>query len=399
MTMATNERHGLHTQRGVEVLGISGRTLGSYPYLTQSFGIVKAATARANGEASIIDSVRAQALVDAARELANGSLDPALFPADLLGGGGSIAIHMNVNEVLSAQANQALGRTSGAADAVDPKRHASASQSTADVCHTASRLAVLATAEFMIANLNRAIAGLIAVAEQFSTIPTLSRTCLRDGVVAPLSTIFSGSAEALIRRRDGLVETLKHLDTVVLGTTVIGLGTGAPTAYRDIVVELLAEESKRVVRLHPNPPSALQHGDDLVAVSGAIAQIGHPLLKLASDLRLLGAGPVGGFGEIVLPHVIDGSAFFSDKSNPVVPETIMHACLQVQGLNHTVQLSAERAELYLQVFDGLVVVNVLDALRLMTEALDRLDRFVLTDLRANAQRCADLSASATGPAT
>ena len=48
------------------------------------------------------------------------------------------------------------------------------------------------------------------------------------------------------------------------------------------------------------------------------------------------------------------SSFFAGKQNPVVAETLIQACLQVQGYDHTAQLAAGRAELYLQVHDGLV---------------------------------------------
>jgi len=385
--------HGPHTRRAVEVMSVSGRTLGSCPPLVRALGAVKAATAAANGEARTLDAEVAEALVAAARLMASGHVDAAALPADLLAGGGSIAVHMNVNEVLAALAGADLGRPASGPRSVDPKAHAGASQSTADVWHTAARLAVLDQAAALVAALGQVVATLSDVAERFSTVPTLARTCLRDGLVAPLSTVFAGSAEALVRRCDALVGTLEPLNQVVLGSTVIGRGDGAPPAYRELVVERLARETGIPLRPHPTPSSALQHGDDLVAVSSAVAQISHPLLKLAADLRLLGSGPVGGFGEIVLPDVLDGSSFFAGKSNPVVPETVIQACLQVHGLDHTVQLAAGRAELYLQVLDGLVTVNVLDSLALLATAADRLDRYVLRDLRADVARCTELAQS------
>jgi aspartate ammonia-lyase len=109
--------------------------------------------------------------------------------------------------------------------------------------------------------------------------------------------------------------------------------------------------------------------------------------KLGADLRLLASGPRGGFGEIDLPHVLDGSSFFTGKQNPVVLETLIQACLQVQGYDHTAQLAAGRAELYLQVHDGLVAVNVLDGLALVTAAVDRADRYAIQGLRADEDRC------------
>lgn len=388
---------GPHTRRAVEVMGISGRSLGSCPPLLHGFAVVKIAAARANGDTGALDPALAEALAEAARSIGRGEIKATAFPADLLAGGGSIAVHMNVNEVLAALAGDALGRPTQGPDAVDPKAHAGASQSTADVSHTAARLAVLDRAAALLATSDRTIATLHDVADRFDSVTTLARTCLQDALAAPLSTIFRGAAEAIGRRSAAMVGALTPLHDVVIGTTVIGRGDHAGAAYRSAVVDHLAFETGRPLRAHPNPASALQHGDDLVAVSAAVTQLTYPLLKLAADLRLLGSGPAGGFGEIVMGSVLDGSSFFANKRNPVVAETMMQACLQVQGLDHTVHLAAGRAELYLQVFDGLVTVDLLDEIELLTQAIDRLDRFALHDLQADVERCAELAAVVTSP--
>ena len=339
------------------------------------------AAARANGDAGVLDPATVAAIERAASTLLDGTTDPHDLPADLLAGGGSIAVHRDVSRALARRA----GVDQAAVDA---------SQSTADVCHTAYRLVVAEAARACVHAGDDAIAHLRRVAERFASVPTLARTCLRDAMATPLSTVFAGSADALARRRDAVVTTLPPLRQVVLGTTVIGRGDGAPAGYRDAVVGRLDELTGAGLEPHPAPASALQHGDDLAALSSAVVQLSRPLLKLASDLRLLASGPRGGFGEIVLPHVVDGSSFFAGKSNPVVPETVIQACLQVRGLDHTVQLAADRAELYLHVHDGLMALDVADALALLTRSFVLMDRFVLADLAADEDRCLALAAFA-----
>ncbi len=388
---------GDHTRRGVEVLGVSGRTLGSCPPLMRALALVKIATARANADAGVIDHEVADALVAAATDLAIGSVDPAELPADLLAGGGSIAVHMNVNEVLASRADRRLTASGSHAGPVDPKAHASASQSTADVCHTAVRLAIIVEARKLIDAVERLVASLRSRAAELAAIPTLARTCLRDATTAPLSTVLSGSADALHRRIGGLRTTLGPLHDVVLGGTVIGLGTGAPAAYRACVVIHLGDAAGMSLRPHLAPSSALQHGDDLAAVSSSLAQLSQVLLKLGADLRLLASGPRGGFGELELPAVLAGSSFFAGKQNPVVAETLIQSCLQVQGYAHTAELATGRAELYLQVHDGLVAVNVLDGLALLTHAVDRTDRYAIHGLQADEERCRWLAGLAHRP--
>ena len=245
-------------------------------------GLVKIATARANGEAGVLDPEVADALVAAATDLAAGGVDPAELPADLLAGGGSIALHMNVNEVLAARADRRLAAAGSSAGPVDPKQHVAASQSTADVCHTAFRLAIIVETRSLLGAVERLVEALRTVAAELADIPTLARTCLQDATTAPLSTVLDGSADAIHRRSGALRTTLGPLHDVVLGTTVIGLGTGAPSGYRTCVVAQLADVAGMALRPHPTAPSALQHGDDLAVVSASVAQLSLVLLKLGS---------------------------------------------------------------------------------------------------------------------
>jgi aspartate ammonia-lyase len=148
------------------------------------------------------------------------------------------------------------------------------------------------------------------------------------------------------------------------------------------------------VRREPTP-DALQNSDDIAAVSAQLALLAQALIKIAQDLRLLASGPQGGFGEINLPHVQAGSSFFAGKQNPVIPETVLQCAFQVLGCDRAVQAAVEHGELYLNVFDGLAAVNVLDAIELLTGAVDRFETRCLHGLRANEERCRALAAFGT----
>jgi aspartate ammonia-lyase len=145
------------------------------------------------------------------------------------------------------------------------------------------------------------------------------------------------------------------------------------------------------LRQRPQLPDAMQNGDDLGAVSAAMRLLAEALIKIARDLRLLASGPRGGFGEIVLPHVQEGSSFFAGKSNPVVPETVMQCGFQVLGCDRAVQAAMEQAELYLDVFDGVAAVNLLDAAAMLSGGIRRLDERCLRGLAADEARCRELA--------
>jgi aspartate ammonia-lyase len=380
--------YGEETARALINLAFSRHRLGEYPAYVAALAAVKRAAAIANRDADVLD-VSIAAAIDTAS---------AALPAhrqhlvvDILGGGGSIGINMNVNEVIANLANEALGGARRSWNPVHPLRHVNASQSTADVCHTAARLAVSDTAVRMLRAIDACIATLGERAERVAAVPTLARTCLQDAMPTTADVLLRGHASALMRRASHLRLRLLDLDAVVLGGTVIGDGQGAPPAYRQRVVPALQAIIGRPLSGHPHAADALQNGDDLAAIAAELGMLARTLLKIAEDLRLLSSGPRGGMGELRLPHVQAGSSFFSGKSNPVVPESVMQCAFQVLGCERAVQEAHARAELHLQVFDAVALVNVLDALEMLTAALERFESRCLQGIEMNEDRCRALA--------
>lgn len=378
---------GEQTEAALGALSFSGLELGSLPRLASAFGWVKVAAARANGSAGVLDPAMVEAISQAARSLAFGRYDAHLV-VDPLAGGGGIAVHQNVNEVIASVASELLGSAVGA------QVHVAASQSTADVCHTAARLALIDAAADLDDVVADLVAALRAAAERFDGVPTLARTCLQDATEVPARMLFDGAADALARRRQVLVAAVAPLHQVVLGSTVVGDGTGAPAAYRAVVVAELADVTGTPLVGHPSPASALQHGDDLVDLSGSVLALAVVAAKVAQDLRLLGSGPAGGLGELVLPKVIEGSTFFVAKNNPVVPETVIQAALQVTGRDATVRAAAARAELNLHGYDLTAGVSVLESIDMANRALALLRVHVIDGLALDEARCRELAALA-----
>src|SRR5690606_3213952 len=171
-----------------------------------------------------------------------------------------------------------------------------------------------------------------------------------------------------------------NLSQVNLGGTVIGTGSGASERYRNIVVDILSEVTGLPCTPRENLCDAAQNVDDLAEVSSAVEHMAQLLIKICKDLRLLTSGPKAGFNELTLPRVQEGSSFFTEKNNPVVPETVINCCLQLLGLNRTVQSVLEHAELNLNVFESVAAVNILDELRMLTEAVSLFRRKCLFGL-------------------
>ncbi len=389
--------YGIHTARAARSLSFSGKTLGHYPAYLQALAIVKQAAARANRDAHVLEARLSRAIEGACDPLIAGAhLDQ--FPADVLGGGGGIGVNMNVNEVVANLANESCGGRRGTYDPVDPKTHVNASQSTADVCHSALRIAILARWVPLRAALTACADACRAKAAQLRPVMTLARTCLQDAAPVPLGELFGGYAAALNRRIAELAHAVGALRRINLGGTAIGSGAGAPAAYRRAILPRLNAIAGKItgtrLELRANLYDAAQNIDDLAAALAQLAILAEVFIKIAQDIRLLASGPAGGFAELILPAVQEGSSFFNGKINPTVAETLLQCCFQVLGCERAGRLALERGELNLNVFEGLAAINLLDAMAMMERAVGVFVDLCLKGIVANEQRCADLAARA-----
>ncbi|MDN5746038.1 MAG: aspartate ammonia-lyase, partial [Nocardioidaceae bacterium] len=92
------------TQRAVENFPISGTPIE--PALIHALGEVKAAAAQANATLEVLAPELAEAIVDAARAVAQGEHDDQ-FPIDVFQTGSGTSSNMNANEVIATLAGRA----------------------------------------------------------------------------------------------------------------------------------------------------------------------------------------------------------------------------------------------------------------------------------------------------
>jgi aspartate ammonia-lyase len=385
--------YGIHTVRAIENLGFSGRSLGDYPDYVRALAIVKKAAARANRDARVIDARCHGAIERACDTLIRGE-HLAEFPVDMLSGGGSIAINMNINEVIANLACEYLGSARGTYKAVHPKLLVNASQSTADVCHTAIRMTVLRRWRGLKRALDQCVTAFREKAAELRPVITIARTCLQDASRVSLGEIFDAHGDAIARRTMELDQSVRALTQINIGGTVIGSGSGASAIYRRTIVKHLNEDARLKLTLRRNLYDAAQNIDDLAAVSAQLGLLAEVLIKVAQDLRLLASGPQGGFGEIILPAVHEGSSIFPGKINPAIPETMLQCCFQVLGYERAARLALERGELNLNVFEGAAAINVFDAIAILQRALVLFGRRCVSGIVANRKRCRELASRA-----
>ncbi len=115
-------------------------------------------------------------------------------------------------------------------------------------------------------------------------------------------------------------------------------------------------------------------------------------MKIANDIRLLGSGPRSGLGELRLPENEPGSSIMPGKVNPTQAEALTMVCAQVMGNNVAVTIGGSNGHFELNVFKPMIIYNVLQSLRLLSDACRSFADNCVVGIEANVERIAQLVA-------
>jgi len=360
---------GAHTQRAINNFPLRGfRTIGEIPELVTALLAIKHAAATANQRAGVLSDSIAHRIRTACEELLV-DLPSGQFPVHVLHGGGGTSANMNVNEVVANVAAQNAGEGLGTYVSIHPTGHVNLNQSTNDTFPTACRLAIRtrwANAEH---ELSDSLKHIKSTAIELADEPRLARTCLQDAVPATFGDLFGAYHGFLARGLDRIASRVSRLQEVSLGGTVMGRTDDVPSSYLGHVVHDLAAISGWT-DLAPtaNRVDAAQHMDDLVDVADALDVFARGLIRIAKDLRLIGSGPDGGFGEIMLAPRQAGSSAMPGKVNPVMPEHAVLLAWQATSAATMVRSTLDHAELDLNVWESTALVGVVDGLDAVVSA-------------------------------
>jgi aspartate ammonia-lyase len=329
---------------------------------------VKKAAALANSDVGVLREPVAMAICRAADEIIDGTIGPEHFPVDVLSAGGGVSPNMNVNEVIANRANEILSGRRGY-EFVHPNNHVNAGQSTSDAMATAINVAL----HREIMRLHDAVHYLAEVLEEkideHAGTVKLSRTCLQDAVPVTFGQAF-GAYLAVVRRGvDRLTGAAQACLDVPMGGTVVGTGLGVGAGYVERIYPRLRETTGLALRRHPNFFDAFQNGDVFQYVSTIFKALACGLIKIAKDLRILASGNRSGLMEITLPAVQAGSSFMPGKVNPVMAELVVQVGLQVCGNDTVVTMAVEGAELDFNAWTAVVVKNLFESARLLTNTM------------------------------
>jgi len=357
MQVPADALYGAQTQRAVENFPISGYTFPRS--LVRALGLVKAAAAKANAELGLLDAAKANAIVAAATEVADGTYD-AHFPIDVFQTGSGTSSNMNANEVIATLASK------NSDVKVHPNDDVNCSQSSNDMIPTAIHVAAaLEIQDNLLPALRHLKDVFLKRAKETADVVKTGRTHLMDAMPITLGQELAGFAAQIEMSIERLLVSQPRLLELAAGGTAVGTGINAHPEFGGKLAAQLAELTKvpfTEARHHFAAQSAM---DSAVEISGQLKTLASALFKIANDLRWMNSGPQAGLTEISLPSLQPGSSIMPGKINPVIPEATMMVCAQVMGNDATITFSNASGNFQLNVMLPIIAHNLLESITLL----------------------------------
>ena len=375
------------------------RSIANFPFgpreqmpaeVIHALGYVKQAAARVNARLGGLDPEIAEAIQQAAGDVARGDLD-GQFPLVIWQTGSGTQSNMNANEVIAGRANETLTGARGGKAPVHPNDHVNKGQSSNDSFPTAMHIAAaIAVVRKLGPALRRMQERLADQALRWDSIVKIGRTHLQDATPLTLGQEFSGYAAQMADNIERVDAVLPRILRLAQGGTAVGTGLNAPKGFAEDFAKEVANLTRLPFTSAPNKFAELAAHDTLVELSGVLNTIAVSLSKIANDIRLLGSGPRCGLGELKLPENEPGSSIMPGKVNPTQCEMLTMVAAQVIGNHAAVTVGGLQGHLELNVFKPLIIANVIRSINLLATGMDSFTERTLDGLQPDEARIAEL---------
>ncbi|MCH2471357.1 MAG: class II fumarate hydratase [Gemmatimonadetes bacterium] len=374
--------YGAQTQRAVENFPISGQRFGRR--FIEALGLIKKSAAQTNLELGNLDADIAEAIAQAAGEVADGKWDDE-FVLDIYQTGSGTSTNMNVNEVVAHRATQIRG------DKVHANDHVNFGQSSNDVIPTAIHVSALAAVKKqLLPGLEHLRSALSAKAEEFDGVVKSGRTHLMDATPIRLGQEFRGYATQVTKGVERVSRAAAELEELALGGTAVGTGINTHEDFAAKTIARISEATGISFREAPDHFEAQAAKDAAVSTAGALNTVATSLMKIADDIRWLGSGPTSGIHEIKLPAIQPGSSIMPGKVNPVMSEAMMMVCARVMGNHTTITVAGSRGNFELNVMMPVLAQALLESITLLANISTAFADKCVAGIEVNIERAKEL---------
>ncbi|MEN8236853.1 MAG: class II fumarate hydratase [Pseudomonadota bacterium] len=384
----TDQYWGAQTQRSLKNFNIGTERMPES--LIRALGIQKRASATVNMSLKILDPKHGQAIVQAANEIIQGKLFEQ-FPLKIWQTGSGTQTNMNANEVIANRANELLGGELGANSPVHPNDHVNRGQSSNDTFPTVMHIAAVEQVTHqLLPALENMHQALWRKQQEFQNVVKIGRTHLQDATPLTLGQEFSGYVAQIQQCTQRIQAVLPRLYQLAQGGTAVGTGLNTHKEFpRRFAAEVAAITGLPFITAE-NKFAELAAHDTLVELSGTLNVLAVAVMKIASDLRLLGSGPRCGLGELKLPANEPGSSIMPGKINPTQAEALTMIAAQVMGNHTTVSIAGASGHLELNVFKPVIIYNILQSITLLSDGITSFTDRCVKGIEADEQRIQQL---------
>ena len=395
MEVPADALYGASTARAIDNFPVANEPVPAD--VIHAFGHLKAACAEANLELGKLDKKHADAIIHAAREIAEGKHDKH-FPVDVYQTGSGTSTNMNANEVIENLANHRMGfgvGAKGTEGAVHANDHVNMGQSSNDTFPAAMHIAAaLVVRNNLIPALERLRDDLKTKATDWDNIVKIGRTHLMDATPIRVGQVFSGyaaQAEYAVVRAERALKRLQ--ENMPIGGTAVGTGINTHPKFAEKVCAALSRQLNLHFAEAANHPEAQAAKDSFVEAHGELKTIAVSLSKIANDIRHLGSGPRCGIFELSLPATQPGSSIMPGKVNPVIAESVMQVACRVIGNDvviTTAGLGGIGSLFELNVAMPVMIDAFMESVKLLSNVTNVFVDKLLKGLEVNEERCRQL---------
>ena len=372
---------GAQTQRAVNNFPISGIKM-DFPFtksFVSSLGLIKDAAAKANLKLKLISAKKSKAISRAAKEVWK-EKHHHQFPIDVFQTGSGTSSNMNANEVIASLA------TKFAKIQIKPNDDVNMSQSSNDVIPTAIKISAhMDLTKKMLPALDELIEAIEKKASSVKGTIKTGRTHLMDAMPIDLSEELLAWSSQLNSSKEMLVTISKKLLVLPQGGTAVGSGINAHKNFAKYFAKEMSNIYDKKTKFEPskNFYHELSAQDCSVQLSGELKNLAIILMKISNDLRWMNSGPLTGLSEIELKALQPGSSIMPGKVNPVIPEAVAMASVDVIGNDTSIAVAAQSGSFQLNVMLPVIAYNLLKSINLMSGAMKALSKNAIKSFKVN----------------
>ncbi len=375
---------GAQTQRSLEHFSIGTDLIPRE--MIGAYATLKKAAAMANHDGKRLADEQFRLIVATCDEVLAGQ-HADMFPLHVWMTGSGTQFNMNVNEVMSNRCCQMAGTALGSKTPVHPNDHVNMSQSSNDSFPTAMNIAAAVHAKRdLLPALTMLRDAISAKATEWKDVIKIGRTHMQDATPLTLGQEWSGYAAAIDDDIKRVEDALVGVYRLALGGTAVGTGINSAPGFAEAAAANIAKLTGLPFVTAPNKFCVQGGHDALVHLSGAMRTLAVTLYKVGNDVRLMSCGPRAGFAELVIPANEPGSSIMPGKVNPTQAEALTMLSVQVMANDVAVGFGGAGGYLEMNVYKPLIIHNVMQSIRLLTDGTTNFRRFLVEGTKPNLKK-------------